>query len=195
MKKLIILLMTVFALTFVFSACDGESFYYGDNKPGMKVGEVTSAIDQTSSEPEISSEDPDTIVGKYSPEGFLIINENGGMAEDKVLIFTLTKWETRKFLTYTVEDFADINAVKLEELTINTVDWVRKKLAGEPVDGNMAIDIDNYKRMFAVTIAEPGLKALQRAKELLEKREGVLSVDYNVVFTIDWVELRDILRK
>lgn len=47
--------------------------------------------------------------------------------EDQVLV-TLTKEETRKFLDYSAEDFREVGAKSVEDLTASTADWVEKKV-------------------------------------------------------------------
>ena len=49
------------------------------------------------------------------------------IVEDQVLV-TLTKEETRKFLDYSAEDFREVGAKSVEDLTASTADWVEKKV-------------------------------------------------------------------
>ena len=51
--------------------------------------------------------------------------QEAAFVEDQVLV-TLTKEETRKFLDYSAEDFREIGAKSVEDLTAATADWVEK---------------------------------------------------------------------
>ncbi len=51
-------------------------------------------------------------------------DENCEIATDSVIV-TLTKEETKKFKTYTANDFSEINCISVEELTQSTVDVVQ----------------------------------------------------------------------
>ena len=53
--------------------------------------------------------------------------QEAAFVEDQVLV-TLTKEETRKFLDYSAEDFREICAKSVEDLTAATADWVEKKV-------------------------------------------------------------------
>ena len=53
--------------------------------------------------------------------------QEAAFVEDQVLV-TLTKEETRKFLDYSAEDFQEIGAKSVEDLTAATADWVEKKV-------------------------------------------------------------------
>ena len=105
--------------------------------------------------------------------------EGDGWVADSELIFTMTREATLEFLDYTPEHFSDVNAIQVRDLTGYTVDYVRKKLAGEPVDREMAVDVDKFLRILHITITGSGGENLRRALEILDAREDVLNVSYN----------------
>ena len=55
------------------------------------------------------------------------VQNDTAIVENQVLV-TLTKEETRKFLDYSAEDFQEIGAKSVEDLTAATADWVEKKV-------------------------------------------------------------------
>ena len=49
---------------------------------------------------------------------------------DNLVTVTLTKMATLQFLDYTAENFKEVNAISVEDLTSATVDWVRGRVQG-----------------------------------------------------------------
>jgi subtilisin family serine protease len=104
-------------------------------------------------------------------------------ADDTVLI-TLNKEATRQFLTYTPEDFPEIDCCSVEDLTGCTVDWVEKQVNGEKTEETMLIDIENYRRILSLELSENSKENVVNAIKLLETREDIYSAKPNYTLTI-----------
>lgn len=119
-------------------------------------------------------------------QGNEIIRIDGyGRVVDRSLIVSFTIEETRKFKNYTVDDFKEVNAVAVSDLTSFTWEYVKKKLAGETVEKEMLVDVENFRRIYMIIISESGAEALLAARAILEQMEGIEGVDFNNVYTIE----------
>lgn len=107
----------------------------------------------------------------------------GDFVDNQVLI-VLTREETLKFLDYTVEDFADVGAIAVEELGADVTDWVRKKVLGIPTDNEMLVNIDKYCRIFSITLDKHSKANVIKMSKKLEQRDGIQSAEPNYIFSI-----------
>lgn len=106
--------------------------------------------------------------------------------DDTVLVvLTKTKEATRQFLDYTPEDFAEVNAISVKDLSASTVEWVRKKVQGIPTDEEMFIDIENYRRMLSIQLAVKSKDNVLKAVEILKQRDDVQSASPNYYLKLD----------
>ena len=99
---------------------------------------------------------------------------NEDFANDRVII-VLTKEATRQFLDYGPEDFPELELDEVVDLTSFTVDWVEKKIKGIPTDREMLVNVEEFKRILSLRLANPSKKNVLRAVALLEQREDVQS--------------------
>lgn len=99
---------------------------------------------------------------------------NEDFANDRVII-VLTKEATRQFLDYGPEDFPEVELDEVVDLTSFTVDWVEKKIKGIPTDREMLVNVEEFKRILSLRLANPSKKNVLRAVALLEQREDVQS--------------------
>ena len=99
---------------------------------------------------------------------------NEDFANDRVII-VLTKEATRQFLDYGPEDFPEVELDEVVDLTLFTVDWVEKKIKGIPTDREMLVNVEEFKRILSLRLANPSKKNVLRAAALLEQREDVQS--------------------
>ncbi|MBE7088010.1 MAG: hypothetical protein E7370_00595 [Clostridiales bacterium] len=107
-------------------------------------------------------------------------NENEDFAEDSIVV-VLTKEATRQFLDYTVEDFKEINAIAVYDLTAETVGWVEKQVLGIPTQEKMLINIENFRRILKIQISENNKENVSNAISILEQREDVESASPNYI--------------
>ena len=68
------------------------------------------------------------------------------------IIVTLTKEETLKFIDYTKEDFSDVGAIAIKDLTEDVLDWVKDKTLNNSTDGDMLINVEKFKRILCIKI-------------------------------------------
>ena len=99
---------------------------------------------------------------------------NEDFANDRVII-VLTKEATRQFLDYGPEDFPEVELDEVVDLTSFTVDWVEKKIKGIPTDREMLVNVEEFKRILSLRLANPSKKNVLRAVALLEQRKDVQS--------------------
>ncbi|MDE7158848.1 MAG: hypothetical protein K2N74_04655 [Clostridiales bacterium] len=99
-------------------------------------------------------------------------DEYGDFADNLVGI-VLTREATLQFLDYTPEDFSEVGAVKVKELSSWTVDWVRKKLQGIPTHQEALVNIDKYRRIFSIELPQHDKRKVLEAVEILNQREDI----------------------
>ena len=83
------------------------------------------------------------------------VSSDANFVDDQVIV-TLTKRETRKFLDYSADDFQEIDAVSVEDLTASTVGWVEKQVRGIPTEEEMLVNVENFRRVLCITLANSG---------------------------------------
>lgn len=98
------------------------------------------------------------------------------------MIVTLTKRETRKFLDYSADDFQEIDAVSVEDLTASTVDWVEKQVRGIPTEEEMLVNVENFRRVLCITLANSGRSEVLEAVSRLEQKNGIESASPNYIY-------------
>ena len=99
-------------------------------------------------------------------------------ADDRVTV-VLTRAATRRFLTYGPEDFSEIGCVGVEELTQHTVKWVEAQLSDNPEKPkeSMMVDVQKYKRIFSLTLANESKENVLTAVKKLEWRGDILAAN------------------
>lgn len=96
-------------------------------------------------------------------------------ASDDTIVVILTKEETRKFLDYTPKDFADVGAIDVYIPYADTDEYVRRKINGIPVDEELNIDFEDYKRLLKITLDKKSKKNVIKAIKTLSARDGIES--------------------
>lgn len=117
---------------------------------------------------------------------------SGDFTDDKVL-FWLTKQATDEtiFHDYTIEDFPEVAAVSIEEIDGRTSDTdglthsVRQCLLEDPAGAAIPDHLKNYKRMFAITLAEKGKQNVLSAVDILKQREDIEDAFPNYIDGLD----------
>ena len=66
------------------------------------------------------------------------------------VIVTMTREATRKFIDYTPENFSDICCISVEDLTQDTVDYVRNVIRGKSNARSMMVILTSSKGYFAL---------------------------------------------
>jgi len=83
---------------------------------------------------------------------------------DNAVIVVLNGQATRNFRQYTAEDFAEVNAVEVMNLSARTGDLVQRQIAAERtgdrrsiqsyIDNNMLVNTDTFRTILMVQLAE-----------------------------------------
>jgi len=104
---------------------------------------------------------------------------------DGDVVIVLTKTATRQFLTYTPEDFSEIDCISVDDITGLTVDHVRKYFAGEvkPEDEKL-INYEKYRRILHLELKEKSKISVLNAIMILEQREDISSVGPNFIWKL-----------
>ena len=116
------------------------------------------------------------------------------VANDTILIvlskFATSKWDKK----YTAEDFPEIDG-KVYEITDLSVEIIKMQLEAQRtgdwsklqkyVENSMLINIDTFRRILMVRLANPGVENVRNAIKLLEKRKDIISVGPDVIFYIN----------
>lgn len=103
--------------------------------------------------------------------------------DDCVLIF-LTKTASFQFLTYTPEDFPEIDCCAVEDLTGYTVDWVEKQVRGEKNEEKMLVNVAKFRRILCLKLREKSNENVLNAVKQLETRDDIFSVEPNYIMTM-----------
>ena len=113
---------------------------------------------------------------------------------DNTIIIALSNKESLKLKEYQPIDFCDINCTQLEELTKYTTKIVKKQVLASitnnwselssRIENNMLIDLDNFHRIFSLTMEEHDKINVLNMIKILEKREEILSVEPDYLATI-----------
>lgn len=109
------------------------------------------------------------------------VTSDTNFVDDQVIV-TLTKRETRKFLDYSADDFQEIDAVSVEDLTASTVDWVEKQVRGIPTEEEMLVNVENFRRVLCITLATSGRSEVLEAVSRLEQKNGIESASPNYIY-------------
>ena len=125
---------------------------------------------------------------------------NDAFAEDTLLV-TLNRAASRQFLTYTPLDFPETDCIKTKDLTECTVDYVAtrydKKNARfyeealreaqeveliQPVNSDkMLVDLDAFRRILCLTIADGSKEKVLSSIKLLEQRSDIFAAGPNYI--------------
>ena len=113
---------------------------------------------------------------------------------DNTIIIVLSNKESLKLKEYQPIDFCDINCTQLEELTKHTTEIVKKQVSASitnnwselssRIENDMLIDLDNFHRIFSLTMEEHNKKNVLNMIKILEKREEILSAEPDYLETI-----------
>jgi len=108
--------------------------------------------------------------------------------DDKVLV-VLNKRASMNFSEYTPEDFPEGLFSRVDDSTGLTMELVRKQLEAEATgdwseiqhyaDNKMLVNVEGFRRILTLTLAEKSKGNVLNAIKLLEKREDVFSADPN----------------
>ena len=108
---------------------------------------------------------------------------------DDIILVGLTKKATFDFAEYGVSDFAEIKLAGVSEITEQTVDKVKKQLEDEAdatgfnkyVENTKKINVDKFRRILTLELADKGKKNVLNGIKALEKRSDVLFAEPNFV--------------
>lgn len=105
---------------------------------------------------------------------------------DNRVNLSLTKEATllSLFLTFTPEDFPEIDCLSVEDLSEPSVDWLRKKLNGEEAKEAPCFDAENFTRQLSLELKGNSKKNVVKAIRQLEKRKDILSVEPDYMFSL-----------
>jgi len=106
-----------------------------------------------------------------------------GFEIDSVIV-TMTRETTQKFINYTAENFADIRCIAVEDLTQETVDYVKNTFSGRLNARSMMVDTDQFKRMLRLELSDKSEKGVLNAVEQLRKRSDILTAEPNYIYYI-----------
>lgn len=100
--------------------------------------------------------------------------------DNKVLIY-LTEEATNAtvFEDYTVEDFPEINAESIREITDTLTATIRQHLREDPTGSTIPDYWKNYKRCFSITLKEKSKENVLRVVNLLRQRDDIKSASPN----------------
>lgn len=104
--------------------------------------------------------------------------------DDNLVIIVLNKKATRQFKKYSPNDFPEIDCIEITDLTEGTVDWVEKKLKGEPTSTEMAVNIEEFRRILSLKLSQHSKANVISAIRKLEKRPEILSAEPNSIISI-----------
>lgn len=117
---------------------------------------------------------------------------NADFAEDRVLV-VLSKQETMRFKNYTKDDFPEIGASSIDELTQSSSEVLERQINSLSIKNNeMEIDVDSYRTILSITLNQPGKENVLRAIDQLEKRSDVLVAEPDSVLHLESVNPNDL---
>ena len=110
---------------------------------------------------------------------------------DNAVIVVLNGQATRNFRQYTAEDFAEVNAVEVMNLSARTGDLVQRQIAAERtgdrrsiqsyIDNNMLVNTDTFRTILMVQLAERSKENVLNAIRILEQRDDIVSAEPNYI--------------
>lgn len=112
---------------------------------------------------------------------------------DDCVMVVLTHEASLEFTNYTPADFPEIDCAEIEDLSSAKGAKVQAVLRGEQLEMdsigarfmNQNIDIDGFRRILCLKLANPGKGNVLRAIAALEQREDVYSAEPNYIYQID----------
>lgn len=132
------------------------------------------------------------ITGTDSPKENKIIC-NASIDEEFVsdeLIVVFNNETSLKLKNYTTDDFKEISAVSVKNLTNYTTEAIKQQREGKSAlslsseDSNY-ISEDNYHQFFLIKLDKKSKENVLRSIKLLEQRDDVISVSPNYTFKVD----------
>ena len=99
--------------------------------------------------------------------------------EDNIVGIVLTNEATILSIdkTYTIEDFPEIDAIKITEIGDYVLNQVRDQIHGRPI--NKERDLTTYRRMFSITLSQHDKDNVLSACSILAAREDIFSAEPN----------------
>ena len=99
--------------------------------------------------------------------------------EDNIVGIVLTNEATILSIdkTYTIEDFPEIDAIKINEIGDYVLNQVRDQIHGRPI--NKERDLTTYRRMFSITLSQHDKDNVLSACSILAAREDIFSAEPN----------------
>jgi subtilisin family serine protease len=118
----------------------------------------------------------------------------GEFADDRILV-VMNKERSLDFRKYTPEDFSAVRCSRVEDLTELTMELISKQRESEKTgvrseqlkdyaERGMLVKEENFKRVFCLTLAEPGVENVRKAIQQLEKSDAVLYAGPDYVVSV-----------
>ena len=104
--------------------------------------------------------------------------------QDRVII-TLTKQETRKFKTYTPEDFPEIDCETIEELTEGLTETVEQYFKTGELQEGVSVEPEAFRRIFRLILREKTKENVLSAIRKLERRKDIWAAEPNYISYIE----------
>ena len=112
--------------------------------------------------------------------------------DDEVLV-VLTHEASLQFIDYTLDDFPEIECVEISDLSTGKGAVVKAVLSGEQLrmDSigarfmNQDIDIDGFRRILYIRLANPSKGNVLRAVAALEQRDDIYSAEPNYIIQVN----------
>ena len=85
-------------------------------------------------------------------------------------------------MDYSAEDFREICAKSVEDLTAATADWVEKKVKDIPTQEEMLVNVASFRRTLCITLEKSGRQEVMGAIQKLEARNKIQSASPNYIY-------------
>lgn len=114
---------------------------------------------------------------------------------DDVVIIVLKHSVSLEFITYTIDDFNEIDCIKVEDLTEYTTKIVKEEIEAnktgdysklnERISKNMLVNIDMFHRILCLYLSVPGKENVINAIRKLEQRNDIISAEPDYIEHIE----------
>ena len=98
---------------------------------------------------------------------------------DQTVVMVLSREASMNFKTYGPEDFPEVVCEEVVDATALTLELVKKQRAGDwdslaqHVENGMLVDVENFRRLLYITLAERGKENVLNTIRLLQDREDL----------------------
>ena len=172
MKKRFLCFGLIFLMLFSFAACA--------EKP--QAGDQNSGNNQAQEPPQNSQTEEGT-----KPERPLYTVDMEFI--DNQVVVTLTEKASfeRIFDDYTTEDFSEVGAIAVSEITAFTIETIRQCLLADPTGGTIPYHLSGFEkfRQFEITLAEESKENVLRAIDVLYERDDIKAAGPNFILYLD----------